>query len=179
MDLQKTVRKIILLLLPLILFLFAGCGPSLKVVRNNFYDYDALSSELIRVHDKFPDIVAVQSIGKTHEGRSIFAVKVGEGVSTHDNRSALMAIFTEHGDEHDTTDLAVGMMNHLAENYGSDERITTLLNERDVWFVSMMNPDGVEYDLSGSVKPFSWRKNRKPTGEDTYGVDLNRNWGHK
>jgi hypothetical protein len=43
----------------------------------------------------------------------------------------------------------------------------------------MMNPDGVEYDLSGSVKPFSWQKNRMPTGQSTYGVNLNRNWGHK
>ncbi len=43
----------------------------------------------------------------------------------------------------------------------------------------MMNPDGVEYDLSGEVKPFTWRKNRRPSGENAYGVDLNRNWGYK
>jgi hypothetical protein len=29
------------------------------------------------------------------------------------------------------------------------------------------------------VKPFSWRKNRRPTGDSTWGVDLNRNWAPK
>ena len=37
---------------------------------------------------------------------------------------------------------------------------------------------GADYDLSGAVTLFTWRKNRRPTGPDTYGVDLNRNWGH-
>jgi hypothetical protein len=40
----------------------------------------------------------------------------------------------------------------------------------------MVNPDGIEHDLSGERGPYIWRKNRRPTGADTFGVDLNRNW---
>ncbi len=171
-------KKSGLLLISLFLLFNSGCGPSLMLVKKNFYNYDNLSSELKKLHTN-SDIVTVQSIGKTYEGRSIFAVRVSGNVPTANNKPALMAIFTEHGDEHDVTDIAIGIIRHLAENYGKDERVTDLLNRKEVWVVSMMNPDGVEYDLSGEVKPFRWRKNRRPTGEGTYGVDLNRNWGHK
>lgn len=98
---------------------------------------------------------------------------------TSGSKPALMAIFAEHSAEHEVTDIALGIIQYLAENYGKDIRVTDLLNLNEVWIVPMMNPDGVEYDLSGSVKPFSWQKNRRPTGESTYGVNLNRNWGHK
>lgn len=179
MESHKTLTKIGLLLLTSILFFSSGCGHSLQVVKNNFYDYNGLSSELTKLHTEFQEIVSMQPIGKTYEGRSIFAVRITGNVSNQNNKPALMAIFTQHGDEHDVTDLAVGIIKYLADNYGKDKRVTDLLNQKEVWIVPMMNPDGVEYDLSGAVKPFSWRKNRRPTGEGTYGVDLNRNWGRK
>ena len=87
-----------------------------------------------------------------------------------------MAVFTEHGCEHDVTNLAMGIIKYLSDNYGKDHRITNLLDKTEVWIVPLMNPDGSAYDLSGSVAPFSWRKNRRPTGPRTCGVDLNRNW---
>ena len=58
-----------------------------------------------------------------------------------------------------------------------------------MWFVPMLNPDGVEYCrgqvASGETDEGSlWRKNREPNYQDvgpmeglTYGVDLNRNYG--
>lgn len=105
-------------------------------------------------------------------------VKVGKEGLNRVDKPAFMAIFTEHGGEHDVTNLAIGIIDHLAKNYGEDRSVTDLLNQTDVWILPMMDPDGVEYDLSGAVKPFSWHKNRRPTGEDTFGVNLNRNWGH-
>ena len=43
----------------------------------------------------------------------------------------------------------------------------------------MVNPDGLQYDLTGS--PYrSWRKNRQPTpGSSKLGTDLNRNYGYQ
>jgi len=179
MEFHKTLRKLAHILLSLILFFTLGCAPSLKLVKNNFSDYPGLSSELANLHINFKDIVSVQPVGKTYEERSIFAVRLSGEMSTRKIKPALMLIFTEHGDEHDMTDLGIGIIRYLAEHYGKDERLTNLLNEKEVWIVPMMNPDGAEYDLSGAVKPFSWRKNRRPTGEDNYGVDLNRNWEYK
>jgi carboxypeptidase T len=53
------------------------------------------------------------------------------------------------------------------------------VNDREIWIVPDLNPDGGEYDIaSGSYR--SWRKNRQPnSGSSSVGTDLNRNWGHK
>ena len=66
----------------------------------------------------------------------------------------------------------------LAEGYGTDTRITNIVNTREIWIVFAVNPDGAEYDLTGS--PYrAWRKNRQPNaGSTAIGTDINRNYGY-
>ncbi len=180
--LQGKTRKIIVLYAILILFFFAGCQSQYTIKENEkdyFYNYNSLSSELEELENNFSNIISVQTIGETYEGREIFIIRITGDISDKPDKPGLLAIFTEHSAEHLGTSLAMGLTNFLVENYGKDQQISNILDNKEIYIVPMMNPDGVEYDLSGSVTPFSWRKNRRPTGEETYGVDLNRNWGHK
>jgi hypothetical protein len=52
------------------------------------------------------------------------------------------------------------------------------VDEREIWIVPVLNPDGLTYTENTS---FFWRKNRRDNG-GSFGVDLNRNydyeWGH-
>lgn len=169
--------KLIKIVLIFILLISSGCASSLEIVRGNFYNFDNLSSELKSIQSRFKNIVDLQTIGRTSEGRDIFCIKIGHP-SESKNKPALMSLFAEHSGEHETTSLAMGFTKFLINNYEKDTRITAILNEKDIYVVPMMNPDGVEYDLSGEVKPFTWRKNRRPITQDAYGVDLNRNWGY-
>jgi murein tripeptide amidase MpaA len=105
------------------------------------------------------------------------AARLGRPSPSGEPRPAVLAVFGEHGNEHDVTTVAIGMLERLASLYGSDEQVTRLLDSRDLWVIPMMNPDGAEFDMSGRVPPLSWRKNRRPTVGHSNGVDLNRNWG--
>ncbi|UCC93733.1 MAG: hypothetical protein JSW25_03455, partial [Thermoplasmata archaeon] len=70
-----------------------------------------------------------------------------------------------------------------------EARIQWLVDNREIWFVPFVNPDGYEYSrqlvASGATDESElWRKNREPNYQDmggaqglTYGVDLNRNYG--
>lgn len=67
-----------------------------------------------------------------------------------------------------------------------DARITWLVNNREIWIIPMLNPDGVAYSMErGDLdRPDwdKWRKNKRDNDddgefEDDYdGVDLNRNY---
>ena len=61
--------------------------------------------------------------------------------------------------------------------YGSDDEITSLVNNAEFIFIPIVNPDGYEYTWKTDRM---WRKNRRSNGS-SYGVDLNRNfdaqWG--
>ena len=71
----------------------------------------------------------------------------------------------------------------LLEGYNSDEELTYLVNNREMYFVPVVNPDGYVYNqttnpLGGGL----WRKNRSVNSGNCMGVDLNRNfsfeWGN-
>ena len=65
---------------------------------------------------------------------------------------------------------------YLLENYETDTEIKTLVDNTALYFIPIINPDG--YIFNESTNPNGggfWRKNRKDNGNDTFGVDLNRN----
>ena len=57
--------------------------------------------------------------------------------------------------------------------------ITEYVNNREIFFVPMLNPDGHVYVQNNHSGPSTswWRKNRRINGDLTIGVDLNRNYG--
>ena len=65
----------------------------------------------------------------------------------------------------------------LLEEYGTDPLATYLVDEREIYVVLCVNPDGYEYNRS--IAPGGgglWRKNRRNNGGGVFGVDLNRNY---
>ncbi|GGK04758.1 hypothetical protein GCM10010123_38400 [Pilimelia anulata] len=83
-----------------------------------------------------------------------------------------------HAREHLTVEMALYLLHMFIDEYGKDERVTKLVNEREIWVVPSLNPDGSEFDISGS-KLAMWRKNRQPNSGGQPGTDLNRNYSHK
>ena len=70
-------------------------------------------------------------------------------------------------------------MRWLVDGYGSDTRITNIVNGREIWIIFLVNPDGAEYDIANGRFHY-WRKNRQPTPGTGYtGTDLNRNYGYR
>jgi len=79
-----------------------------------------------------------------------------------------------------------GIIDEGIDEDPSEARITHLVNNREIWIVPLLNPDGYNYDREDPSR--LWRKNMRDNSEnDRYedgcdGVDINRNypfeWGH-
>jgi len=67
----------------------------------------------------------------------------------------------------------------LVENYGTDPVATKLVNERELYFVPIVNVDGYEYNITTNPEGGGlWRKTRRPNaGSACIGTDPNRNYG--
>ena len=85
----------------------------------------------------------------------------------------------QHAREHLTIEMCLYLVNELTSRYATDSRIRGLVDSREIWVVTNVNPDGSEYDIAtGSYR--SWRKNRQPNSGSAYvGTDLNRNWQYQ
>ncbi|MEV0396636.1 M14 family metallopeptidase [Polymorphospora rubra] len=145
---------------------------------SNYHDYAELIAVVNKVVADHPTIARKSSIGTSYEGRDLPVIKISDNVATDENEPELLFNSQQHAREHLTVEMAIYLLNLFTDNYGSDSRITNIVNSREIWIVPTVNPDGSEYDIAtGSYR--SWRKNRQPNSGSSYvGTDLNRNWGY-
>lgn len=145
----------------------------------DYHNYAEMVAEITAVAAQYPEIVRLQSLGQSHQKREIWALRITDQPDNNEPDEKGILIFANtHAREHLTLEQALFLIHDLTENYGIDGEVTNLVNQRDIWIIPDLNPDGTEYDIAGSNFRW-WRKNRRDNGNGTFGVDLNRNFGYK
>ncbi len=197
---------------------------------SEYHTYETMVMHLEMLEGKFPDIIRLYdltkntALGRTYQGRSVWAVKISSGVGEEadyydDPAKPNVLIFgAHHGREWMSYEVCIYTVFYLAYNYGrknvdddgdslvnedlfdgldndndgeidedpSQGRVNYLVENREIWVIPMLNPDGVAYDhtISRAGSGGGWRKNLRNnipplTDEfdpDNDGVDLNRNY---
>ncbi len=170
----------------LIGLVFPSLGPATAVAAepdfpasmSGYHNYPEMVAEIQQAATDYPDIVKVFSIGKSYQGRDIWAAKISDNVDTDEDEPEVLIDALHHAREHLTTEQALAILGWLTQGYGSDETVTRLVDSREVFIVFALNPDGMRFDLTGD--PFrAWRKNRQNTAGGTHiFTDLNRNYSY-
>ncbi len=125
-----------------------------------------------------PTIARRFSIGTSYKGKQLWAMKISDNVAVDENEPEVLYDGGHHADEHMGVEMTLRIMGWLVNGYGSDTRITNIVNGREIWIVFNMNPDGSEWDIVNGRFHY-WRKNRQPTpGSSSIGTDLNRNYSY-
>lgn len=147
-----------------------------------FHDYAETLTELQLAEAFYPALVQLVDIGDSWEKmqglteREIWAVKISDNVLADENEAEALIIGNHHAREIITPEIVLDFMNYLLQNYGSDPYVTYLVNERQIWLIPTLNPDGLDYVHHNDL---FWRKNRRRNANGTFGVDLNRNYEFK
>jgi carboxypeptidase D len=111
---------------------------------------------------QYPEIMRLTSIGSSVQGRALWMVKITDNPDVEEDEPEFKYIATMHGDEILGTEVMLDLIRRLLEGYGTDERLTNLVDETVIWIMPMMNPDGWE------ASP--------PVRRNANNVDLNRNF---
>ncbi|XP_010209771.1 PREDICTED: carboxypeptidase A1-like [Tinamus guttatus] len=120
---------------------------------------------------KYPNLVTRLQIGESYEKRPLYVLKFSTGGS---GRPAIWFDTGIHSREWITQATGVWTANKLAEDYGKDPAVTAILDNLDIFFEIVTNPDGFAYTQSTNRM---WRKTRSiNAGSSCIGVDPNRNW---
>jgi murein tripeptide amidase MpaA len=156
-----------------------------------------------RIAGEHPGIAKLESLGKTHLNRDIWALKITkDATTTPDNsRPAVLYNAVQHAREWLAGETCRRTLDFFVDNYGrtgaaldshgdpitgiAAEDVTQLVDTNELWFVCISNPDGYEYTFTDGNR--LWRKNMADNngndilGEPADGVDPNRNfatnWG--
>jgi hypothetical protein len=140
-----------------------------------FHTYAEMSADVAAVAAAHPDIVQRFSIGTSDRGRTLWAAKISDNVATDEAEPEVLFDGLHHGDEHMSLEMTLRILHWLADGYGTDSRITRIVDTREIWIVFAVNPDGAETDIAGG-RFRHWRKNRQPNADGSIGTDLNRNY---
>jgi hypothetical protein len=143
-----------------------------------FYTLAEVNAELDEMYTDYPNLITQKvSIGTSIEGKPIYMVKISDNPTVSENEPQVMYTALHHAREPESMEQMIFFMFYLLENYGTDPEATYLINNREMYFIPVVNPDGYEYNrITNPNGGGMWRKNRRNNG-GSYGVDLNRNYG--
>lgn len=143
-----------------------------------YYTWAEVGSVLDQIAAAYPAIVTPRaSIGASLEGRGLWMVKVSDAPGADEAEPEVRIDALHHAREPESMQATLWALLWLVESYGSDPRATWIVDHREIWFLPVVNPDG--YVHNQSTDPGGgglWRKNRRPNGGGSFGVDLNRNY---
>jgi hypothetical protein len=146
-----------------------------------------LKEEFEQVAAENPGITKLVSYGQSVNGQDIVALKVSKNAARlkDGKKPAVLYLGAQHAREWITPEMVRRLMKLVVDSYGSDREITKLVDQNELWFVPVANPDG--YDWTFEPGQRLWRKNLQDNNGDGAitpgdGVDLNRNfptkWGY-
>jgi len=132
------------------------------------------------LHNNYPSIVSAKwSIGTSWELRDLWVFKISDNVDVDEDEPEVFYNALIHAREPASMSWLLYFAGWLCENYGNDSVATDIVDNRELFFLPVFNPDGYVYNQQTNPDGGgTWRKNRRNNGGGVYGVDLNRNWGY-
>ncbi|MFZ0391041.1 MAG: M14 family zinc carboxypeptidase, partial [Calditrichia bacterium] len=107
------------------------------------YTFTEMQAQLDSMIQLYPQLVSKKdTIGNSYLGKPIVAVKISDNPNAQENEPEVLFTALHHAREPQGMMTLLYYMWHLLENYGSDAEATFLVNNRQIWFVPVVNPDG-------------------------------------
>jgi murein tripeptide amidase MpaA len=120
---------------------------------DKFYRYKDLTQILQAYAEEFPQLVAIESIGKSYEGRDIWLMTVTCFATGSDReKPALWVDGNIHATELAPSSVCLYLLQTLVTGYGTHPDITRCLDTRTFYICPRVNPDGAELALADQPK---------------------------
>jgi hypothetical protein len=138
-----------------------------------YYNFAEMVVAMDNLVAAYPSVVRKFSLGKSVENRDIWCIKISDNVAMDESEPEVFYSGLQHAREAITGTSLIFFMQYLTENYASDTKVQSIINNREIFIVPCVNPDGyVQNQTSNPTGGGLWRKNK--SGVD--GTDLNRNY---
>ena len=90
----------------------------------------------------YPDITSLYSIGTTFEGRDIWCLEITDNPGVDEGEPGVFYMGLHHAREWPTLEICLYVIDQLTSKYSTDPDIADLVNNRRIWIVPCVNPDG-------------------------------------
>jgi len=134
---------------------------------DTYYRYEELTRLLTAFAKEFPQLVKLDSIGESYEGRDIWLVTATNfDTGPADEKPALWVDGNIHASEVSPSSACLYFINKLTSEYGANADITRCLDTRAFYICPRINPDGAEWALADVPKIIRSSTRPYPYDED-------------
>ncbi|MBW6513444.1 MAG: carboxypeptidase regulatory-like domain-containing protein [Candidatus Syntrophosphaera sp.] len=128
--------------------------------RDEYYTIDQYHQFMVDTAAQYPNICQLVQVGTSIQNRPLYFLKITDNPALEEAEPEFKYISSMHGNEVVGYDMCIRLIQLLTSEYGTDARITDLVNSTEIWICPMMNPDGFVLGQRYNAA----------------GVDLNRNF---
>lgn len=130
--------------------------------------YEVYRAMMKKWEQDYPALCKLDSIGTTVQGRKLYVLKISDNVLVDEAEPEFFYTSTMHGDETTGYYFMLRLIDYLLTNYGTDSRVTSMVNNIAIYINPNANPDGTyrsgNHTVSGSTR------------SNANNVDINRNF---
>ena len=135
---------------------------------DSYPTYGQYDSMMYAFQTNYPNICRTYDIGNSVLGRDLLVVKITDNPDVEEAEPEVLYTSSMHGDELTGYILTLRLIDSLLSSYGSDPRITNMIDNMEIWINPLANPDGTyrndDNSVSGATR-YNWNN-----------IDLNRNY---
>ncbi|MCL2727127.1 MAG: M14 family metallopeptidase [Bacteroidales bacterium] len=118
-------------------------NPKVKVSWNHYHTIAGIESLCKEMVKAYPDLVKLQSIGKSVGNRDIWVLTVSDfSKGNPDRKPAMWVDANLHGNEIQGTEMALYLAWYLIESFNDNAFIRELLEQKTFYISPTINPDG-------------------------------------
>ena len=158
-----------------------------------YFSMSEILDHLDAMNILYPGLISIrQPVGnfKTWQNNSLFWIKISDNPGVDEQEPEILYTGLHHAREPISISQSIYFMWYLLENYDKDPLVKQIVNSTELYFIPVINPDGLQYNLAGydPVEQEFTRNHRKNMRDNNEsgefepsedGVDLNRNYGYK
>ncbi len=158
---------------PEMFFKAAGspANPKVQVSWNKYNTYDGIADLCRKLAKEFPDLVTMESAGKSYKGRDIIALTISE--KKNQDPSLKPGFYIDgniHSNEIQGTEMALYTAWYLCEMYDENGFINQLLKDKVFYILPTINPDARQYFMDEPNSASSPRSGLVPLDNDRDGL---------
>jgi hypothetical protein len=138
---------------------------------DRYYQLEEIYDALKALHAAYPALTALEEVGKSDEGRDLYAMTVNNPKTGSPlGKPGIYVDGNIHGNEIQGGDISLYLLDYLLGNYGKNKDITELLDRICLYVVPVVNVDGRYHFMHEANTSSSNRGLRIPTDDDRDGL---------
>jgi hypothetical protein len=191
-DLEGWYAQRLASLSPLRVSAFTTCGGSVPFLdpvhsvlgsMGGFLTYEEALAQIDSMASAYPNLISakqpVSDTLLTTGGRTLYWVRISDQPNQQEAEPEALYTGIHHAREPVALTQLIYFMWYVLENYSTKPEIQHLVNETQMVFLPILNPDGYVFNQTNQPGGGGmWRKNRRNNGDGSFGVDNNRNYGY-